>query len=332
MAKAKKAQQDDFPTGIPACGTDALRFGLLAYTAQGRDINLDILRVVGYKQFCNKIWNAFRFATNYLQDFIPLVGMGRQILHSLDVSKRDRFILSRLNAATVEVNKAMESYTFANATTALYSFLLYDLCDVYLELVKPVFMAAAAAAAGSTDSAAADAQITPKKRVTQATLYTVLEQYLRLLHPFMPFITEELWQRLPYREQLTEEPSIMLARYPVGLPEWQDEAAEKDMATVREVIHSARSLRKDYNIANATRADFFFRTESETVRATLLAQSDDFCTLTKGNFLRELAADAVIPRGYCIKVVNDQLSLLVDLTGLLDVDAELTRLAKEVDR
>lgn len=302
-----------------------MRFGLLAYTAQGRDVNLDILRIVGYRQFCNKIWNAFRFATTYLQDFVPLLGMNRQILHSIHVSKRDLFILSRLNATTNEVNRSLETYAFANATTALHSFLLYDFCDVYLELVKPVF------------SNTADENHYDKKRVTQATLYTVLEQYLRLLHPFMPFITEELWQRLPMRDQLTDEPSIMLAAYPKDIDEWTNPAAEKDMEMVKEVIHAARSLRKQYNVANHVKADFYFKTDSEAVASALLMQAEDFVTLAKGQFLRRFEAGEgedknSIPRGYCIKVVSDQISLLVNLTGLLDIDTELNRLAKELER
>jgi valyl-tRNA synthetase len=325
VERAKKAQSDDFPNGIPACGTDALRFGLLAYTAQGRDVNLDILRIVGYRQFCNKIWNAFRFAVTYLQDnFIPIFGMSRQILHSLFVAPRDMFILSRLNATTIEVNRALETYQFANGTTALHSFLLYDFCDVYLELLKPVF--------NLTETN--DQYYREKQRVAQATLYTVLEQYLRLLHPFMPYITEELWQRLPAREQLTEDPSIMLSSYPRDIEEWTNEAAEKAMELVKDTIHAARSLRKQYNLPNHVKADFYFKTDASNFNTILSDQADDFCTLAKGNFLQPLPVEYQenIPSGFCIKLINDQVSLYVNLTGLLDVEAEIARLLKEVDR
>jgi valyl-tRNA synthetase len=135
VTRAKEAQRADFPEGIPECGADALRFGLLAYTVQGRDVNLDIKRLVGYRQFCNKIWNAFRFATTYLKEFIPLLGMNRQILHSVHIATRDKFILSRLNAITNECNSALTNYQFAACTSALHSFFLYDFCDVYLELI-----------------------------------------------------------------------------------------------------------------------------------------------------------------------------------------------------
>ena len=319
IATAKAAQSADFPQGIPECGTDALRFGLLAYTLQGRDINLDIQRVVGYRQFCNKIWNAFRFATMYVTDFIPLLAMNYQLLHSLTISPRDRFILSRINATTKEVNHALSTYQFAAATTALYSFFMYDFCDLYLELVKPVF----------ADMSPENAH---RRRTTQATLYTVLEQYLRLLHPLMPFVTEELWQRMPSRAEYMPQETIMLAPYPKVIEEWTDEAAEQHMSLVKEAIHSARSLRVQYKIANHVKANFYFRTESEDVKNAVLEQAVDFCTLAKGNFLQFFPTDQEVPKGYCIQVVSDQLSLLVDLTGLIDIDTEIARLTKEIER
>lgn len=288
---------------------------------QGRDVNLDIKRVIGYRQFCNKIWNAFRFATNYLNEFIPLLGMNRQLLHSVHIATRDKFILSRLNGITNECINALKNYQFAACTSALHSFFLYDFCDLYLELIKPVI----------TDTSSVKAQ--ERSRLAQATLYIVLEQYLRLLHPFMPFLSEELWQRLPHRQHMSDEPSIMLASYPRDIEEWTDEVAEKDMALVREFIHAGRSLRSDYKIANHVKANFYFRTDSSDVKQKLLAQADDFCTLCKANGLNYLDTPVdQLPPGYCIKVVSDQVSILVDLTGLIDVDTEISRLKKDVER
>jgi valyl-tRNA synthetase len=296
-----------------------LRFGLLAYTLQGRDINLDLLRIVGYRQFCNKIWNAFRFAGMYVTDFFPLLAMNYQILHSLYVSPRDRFILARLNSTTREVNAFLETYQFAAATTSLHSFFMYDFCDVYLELIKPVV----------SDLSPENAQ---RRRTTQATLYVVLEQYLRLLHPFMPFVTEELWQRLPHREHYMSQESIMLAPYPKALEEWDNTEVEQSMHHIKEAIHSARSLRVQYKIPNHVKANFFFRSENEEVKAAVLTQANDFCTLAKGNHLLYFASGQDIPKGFCIQVVSDQLSLLVDLTGLIDIETEIARLTKDIER
>lgn len=245
--------------------------------------------------------------------------MGRQILYNIHVVKRERYILSRLNTCTKDCIEALKNYQFAAATTALYSFFMYDFCDLYLELVKPVF---------SPTSQHNEEQ----KRLVKASLYTVLEQYLRLLHPFMPYLTEELWQRLPFLEQLDINESIMLTNYPKPLIEWEDPQVEKDMELIKEAIHAARSLRAEYKIPNHSQASFYFRTESEAIKNIVLDQASDFCTLARGKHLYFLESSAEIPKGYCVSVVNDQLSLLVDLTGLIDVDVEITRLKKEIDR
>lgn len=265
----------------------------------------------------------------YIKEFIPLLGMSRQILYSLDVSKRDQFILSRLAVTTKEVNDAFGSYSFAAATTSLYSFFLYDFCDVYLELIKPIV----------NDLEECHYA---RRRVTQATLYTVLEQYLRLLHPIMPYVTEELWQRLPNREQMTVEPSIMLAPYPKFFDEWEDPIAEKNMSMMKDCIHTARSLRSQYKIPNHIKANFYYRTTDNVMNTILATQADDFCTLAKGNCFLPLPPPAVcpysghvspdIPKGYCISIVSDQISLFVDLTGLIEIDTEITRLTKELER
>jgi valyl-tRNA synthetase len=319
-----------------------LRFGLLAYTAQGRDINLDIQRVVGYRQFCNKIWNAFKLVTNWVRD-LPVFELSKsKLIDSAHIHKRDRWILSRLNNATKECQTSLINYQFANATTALFSFFLYDFCDVYLELVKPIlYMKLEEYEASISEELKAHAKegefeekLSQKKRITQATLYTVVEQYLRLLHPFMPFLTEELWQRLPSRNMYRTEESIMIAPYPKSQEEWDNSAVEKDMELVKESIHSARSLRSTYRIQNNTKAKFYFKTDSSSIRSLVEDQSDDFCTLAKGECLQylELSEGMSLPKGHGLTVVSDQLSLLVDLTKLIDVETELSRLSKEVER
>lgn len=193
---AKQGQKMDYPEGIPECGTDALRFGLLAYTLQGRDVNLDILRVVGYRQFCNKLWNATRFAMMHLGGFEPTDGMEEAVLAT--ASDRERWILARLQRTVCECDAAFKNYAFADLTTAIYNFWLYSLCDVYLEAIKPVMREEA----------------TEAKLCAQRVLYLCLDYGLRLLHPCMPFVTEELWQRLPGRGRPGDAPSIMLAKYP----------------------------------------------------------------------------------------------------------------------
>jgi len=324
VLRSKENAQKDFPEGIPACGTDALRFGLLAYTVQGRDVNLDIKRVVGYRQFCNKLWNAVRFALTYVGDFVPAGNKFHMAIAShAGVCKRDLFVLSRLNATITDVDACLAKYDFGTAVSLLHSFFLYDVCDTYVELIKPVL------SPGGNST-------TDNKFCAQATLYTVIEQYLRLLHPIMPFVTEELWQRLPNRTGLGPElpESIMIANYPCPVPAWANAQVEVDMTIVKDAINGARSVRHDYKIPNHVKAAFFFRSEAPEVRAALLSQADDFCCLTKASSLTWIGAQEQPPAGSncSVQVLSDRLTLLVDLTGVVDVEVELTRLGKEQER
>lgn len=328
MEKAKAAQAADFPEGLPECGADALRFGLMAYTIQGRDVNLDIKRIVGYRQFCNKVWNACKFAIEYIVDFQPTATMHLEIPTHAGVRNRDLSILSKLNNTIIACNTNMQAYLFGNVSSALYSFFLYDLCDVYLELIKPVIKIDAES---TNNQEALDMQY-----VAQATLFTCLEHFLRLCHPLMPFVTEELWQRLPniHSEAMSSvaPASIMIAKYPQETKVWASLSAEQDSETIATCVHDARSLRTDYKIANHTKANFYFRADNAQIQQAIEAQANDFCTLAKGNFLKYLPPDAAAPKNTCIKVVNESLSLLVDLTGLIDIDQELIRLGKEKQR
>uniref|UniRef100_A0A8C5HE09 valine--tRNA ligase n=1 Tax=Gouania willdenowi TaxID=441366 RepID=A0A8C5HE09_GOUWI len=223
--KAKQGQKSDYPSGIPECGTDALRFALCAYTSQGRDINLDVNRILGYRFFCNKLWNAVKFTMKTLGDnFVPSL--------SGEESVSDRWILSRLSAAVSLCDAAFKAYDFPTITTSIYNFWLYELCDVYLESVKPVF------------SKAEDDSVSQQQAgVCRQTLYTCLEVGLRLLSPLMPFVTEELYQRLPRRQPESDPPSICITSY----PEREEVSVETGMTTIR-------SLRADYNLVKA-RAD-----------------------------------------------------------------------------
>ena len=292
---------------------------------QGRDVNLDIKRVVGYRQFCNKLWNAVRFALTYVGDFVPAgPKFHLAIAANPGVAKRDLFVLSRLATTIRDVDACLAAYDFGQAVSLLHSFFLYDVCDVYVELVKPVLSTGAGAGAGG---GATDARF-----CAQATLYTVIEQYLRLLHPIMPFVTEELWQRLPNRSALQCAESIMVAEYPALVNEWINPRVEADMNTIKDAINGARSIRHDYKIPNHVKASFYFRTEAPEVRTALESQADDFCFLAKAQSLQWLGAQEEAPVGCSVLVLSDRLTLLVNLTGIVDTELELTRLGKEVER
>ncbi|ETV68747.1 hypothetical protein H257_15332 [Aphanomyces astaci] len=320
VEKAKKGQTADFPNGIPECGADALRFGLLAYQQQVGDINLDIQRLVGYRNFCNKLWNATRFAMSHLdaddgdagQRFHD--GVAASVLSNPVVHARDRFILSRLHATIAAANTALAAYSFGEVTTALYNFWLYDVCDVYLELVKPVM--------AGTDAEA--------KKTAQQTLYLCLEFGLRLLHPIMPFVTEELWQRLPGHRS---EASIVIAAYPEAHHHtaWANPDAEAGMDLVKDIIHAGRSLRAEYGLANSARPACFLATDDPVLQATIEAQVDDFCTLSKAGETKVLLGTAP-PAGCAIHVLSDKLQLHVLLSGLVDFANEITKLDKKLQK
>jgi valyl-tRNA synthetase len=233
IKKAQQAQKTDFPEGIPECGTDAMRFALVAYTAQGRDINLDVLRVVAYRHWCNKLWNATKFAMmNLGDDYVPPT----DINNSFDLQSiphASKWILSRLNNVCETTNVAMEAYDFCTATSAVYAFWQYDLCDNFIEIIKPVM-------SGNDEVA---------KKQTKDALWICLDAGLRLLHPFMPFVTEELWQRLPRQTTADSPCSIMIAEYPIAVDSWKDELVEAQMQINIDAIKALRSMKADYNVA-----------------------------------------------------------------------------------
>ncbi len=200
VAKAIKDQKETFPDGIPRCGADALRYGLLAYTSQGNSVNMDVSRVVGYRHFCNKLWNATRFALSHFEkapaswDKEKEVGVWDP---RLPLRLEDAYILSKLSQACSKINQAYENYDLAGCVQISYDFWLYELCDRYLELVKPRLHDET-----NTDS---------DKKTALNVLYICLDSGLRMLHPMIPFITEELYQRLPNSPKKVE--SICIAPY-----------------------------------------------------------------------------------------------------------------------
>jgi len=320
VAMAKKGQQADFPDGIPECGADALRFGLLAYTVQGRDVNLDIKRVVGYRNFCNKLWNVVRFChSNLGQDFLPPKDVEKQLFGALKTSNKDRFILSRLYECCMECKKNMEAYLFGNVTAALHDFWQHDLCDNYLEAIKPVM--------NGDDKDA--------KFASQCTLWLCLDYGLRLMHPLMPFVTEELWQRTPNSGVNLEKEydSIMLAPYPLGEASWKDQKAEDTFKVVQNIVHSARSLRADYNLTPQQRPSFFITCSTKEMAETCSAEAGDIKTLCRAGTVSVLDGKPA-PSGCAMHVVDQACQIHIELKGMVDFEAEIKKLtakAKKLD-
>ncbi|KAK2844778.1 hypothetical protein Q5P01_011437 [Channa striata] len=312
VEKAKQGQKSDYPNGIPECGTDALRFALCAYTSQGRDINLDVNRILGYRHFCNKLWNAVKFAMKTLGDnFVP--SEKAQLCGEESVS--DRWILSRLCAAVGSCDAGFKAYDFPAITTTIYNFWLYELCDVYLESVKPVI-----------SKAEEDSTSQRQVLVCRQTLYTCLEVGLRLLSPLMPFVTEELYQRLPRRRPQSDPPSICVTPYP-DTEEfcWHNEEVDRDMDFVMSVVKTIRSLRADYNLTK-TRADCYLHCINSATVSLVQKYSLQIQTLSYSQAIIPLTDNQPVPEGCAVAIASDKCTVNLMLKGLIDVEKEISKL------
>ncbi|KAG8224272.1 hypothetical protein J437_LFUL005078 [Ladona fulva] len=446
IEKAKQGQKEDYPNGIPECGTDALRFALCAYTSQGRDINLDILRVQGYRFFCNKLWNATRFALMYLDSDInpsdsenvsakslchqnsmensshvqylfssikalvwtdnyvvarvlqeiddyladhsymegyclsqtdlnvfealccECVGNGdsvggvvvlqedkymhlhRWIRHVNALSKdfkstgmsskpkvsmfamsrpqetvskapMDVWIHSRLAAAVKACNDGFAAYDLPMATTACYNFWLYELCDVYLEYLKPILQGD---------------KTTETARSAQLTLITCLDVGLRLLSPFMPFITEELYQRLPDVAGSNRHISICVAPYPENddYP-WQNSEVEAEVEFIQKLVHVVRSARSDYNLPNKTKTEANVYCMDDRTTDIVEKYAQVIATLAyccKVEVAKSSNEEKPSSGGYAILTVSGECEVHLLLKGLVDPVKELEKLEKKKEK
>jgi len=311
--KIEKATRKQFPEGLSAYGTDALRFTYYSLASTGRDIKFDMGRIEGYRNFCNKIWNAARYVLMNTEEHDCGQHDGEQI--ECELSLADRWILSRLQHTAAEVAKSLDQYRFDLASQTLYEFIWNEYCDWYLELSKPVLWDENASAA--------------LKKGTRRTLIRVLEQTLRLLHPFMPFITEEIWQRVA---QLTGNhgDTIMLQAYPQVDPSQIDSGAEADISWLKDVIIGIRNIRGEMNISPAKSIPVLIRNGSEQDRSRLDSNKPFLQTLAKLESVQWLQDTDSAPMS-ATALVGD-MEILVPMAGLIDKEAELSRLGKEIDK
>jgi valyl-tRNA synthetase len=304
MSKSKGNVIDPL-TVVEEYGTDAFRYTLAAFAAMGRDIKLSTDRIAGYRNFANKLWNASRFALMNLQDFNP---EGRS-LADLDLSAADQWILTRLKETAEATNKALADYKFNDAAGTLYSFTWHQFCDWYIELAKDDLYGEDAAA---------------KERV-QTVLYTVLEQLLRLLHPFMPFITEEIWQALPGERP---EVTIMKASYPDGTGLEANPELAGQMDQVMEVVKAIRNIRGEMDVAPGREIDAVLDCRDQAAVDVVAAGERYIRSLAK---LAELSYGVAVDRPeQSATQVAGQIEILLPLAGLIDIAEEEKRLAKEI--
>ena len=290
---------------IDEYGADAFRFTLTSFAAMGRDVKLSTDRIAGYRNFCNKIWNASRFALMNLEDFDP-AGID---LQELDLSDADRWILTRFKDAASQVQAALEEYRFNDAASVLYAFTWHSFCDWYIELSKDDLY--------GDDPAA--------KQRAQAVLYTVLEQLLRLLHPFMPFVTEEIWQALPGQRPYA---SIMLADFPTGAELPVDAVGAERMDLVMDVIRAIRNVRGEMDVAPSRQITVILDCKSAESVAILTEGETAIRSLGR---VGELTIGQGIerPEQAATQLAGD-VDILLPLAGLVDVAEEVKRLGKEI--
>lgn len=304
--KIAKQTRKDFPRGIPSFGTDALRFTFAALASNGRDINFDLARTEGYRNFCNKIWNAARFVLLNTEQRDCGQNGGEVAL-----STADRWMISCLQRSQKVVADSIDRYRFDNAAREIYELIWNQYCDWYLELCKPVLNA-------QTSSAAA-------LRGTRQTLVTVLEAMMRLAHPVMPFITEEIWQKIATLAGKQGE-TIMLQPYPQPQPENIDTQAEAEIEWVMQFILGVRKLRGEMHIAPGKRVPVLLANASDHQLAMLANNRHCIDFLAQLQSIAILSDDMVKPES--ATVLLGEVNILIPLAGLIDKQAEVKRLTK----
>ncbi|XP_016463818.1 valine--tRNA ligase, mitochondrial 1 [Nicotiana tabacum] len=312
--RAKEGQAKDFPSGIPECGADALRFALVSYTAQSDKINLDIQRVVGYRQWCNKLWNAIRFAMSKLgEDYTPPTKI---VPHEMPFSCQ--WILSALNKAIAKTVLSLESYDFSDAATAVYSWWQFQLCDVFIEVIKPYF-------------AGDNPEFVSARRFAQDTLWLCLDNGLRLLHPFMPFVTEELWQRLPASGNSIKKESIVISDYPSTIESWNNDSVEAEMEKVSSIVKGLRSKRALLPPKERfARREAFVLCRTNDIVETIKSRELEICTLAALSSLKVSSDSEAAPTQWLTEVVDESVTVFLEEKGTtINPKDEVERLKKK---
>ncbi|WP_066804333.1 valine--tRNA ligase [Moraxella oblonga] len=312
--KIEKATRKEFENGINAFGTDALRFTFCALASTGRDIKFDLKRVEGYRNFCNKIYNATRFVLMNV-DGKDIHQMAKPELWELP----EQWIISRLQKCEQAVNLAFETYRLDLASQSIYDFIWNEYCDWYVELTKPVL----------NDETISD----ERKAQVRYVLLSVLETALRLTHPIMPFITEEIWTKIAPligKGDKSGGETIMLAPYPVANPERINETAENDMNWLQGLIGAVRNIRGEMNLGNAKLLPVLLQNINKSEKTQIQRIEPLFKALAKVESLTFLANNEKAPLSS--SSVIGQAVVYVPMKGLIDPAVELARLNKELEK
>jgi valyl-tRNA synthetase len=308
--KVEKRIRKEYPSGIPAIGTDALRFTFAALASYSRTINFDIKRAEGYKAFCNKLWNAARFVLMNVGE----AGDGKQGTgNAPPATEAERWILTRLRQTLTEVEEHFATYRFDLLAQALYEFVWNEYCDWFLELSKPALNGDDVVAAAST----------------RHTLLVVLETVLRALHPTIPFITEEIWQVVAPRLGI-QASSIMERPWPKAGELPADEAASAEIEWAKAVLSGIRRIRSEMNIAPGKTIPLLLAGGETDDRARAAKFAAQIAFLARTEAPQWIAPGGAEPASAA--AVVGSLRVLIPLAGLIDLGAEQARLAKEIAR
>jgi valyl-tRNA synthetase len=305
MSKSKGNVMDPLPM-MDRYGTDAFRFTLAAFAAQGRDIRFSEERVEGYRHFVNKLWNATRFIMMNIKTVETQREVAAQRLMALNLSAR--WILSRLAATADNVNKALEEYRFNDAASDIYQFIWHEFCDWYIEMAK------------------SDIRNPELEMSTLGCLFYTLDTSLRLLHPFMPYITEEIWQKIPHvrRDEGEIPDSIMISEYPNSLP--KDYQAEEDMSYIIDALTGIRTIRGELNVLPSAELNVSIKTYSQKAE-TLLRENIQYLQKLAHAGEIKIGVDVEKPEGSAT-CVKSSMEIYVVLKGVLNIEAEMDRLRK----
>ncbi|ENM5892561.1 valine--tRNA ligase [Vibrio mimicus] len=307
-AKIEKNTRKTFENGIEAYGTDSLRFTLAAMASTGRDINWDMKRLEGYRNFCNKLWNASRYVLMNTEEQDCGFAAGADLEYSL----ADKWIESQFELAAKEFNGHIDNFRLDMAANTLYEFIWNQFCDWYLELTKPVLWKGTEA----------------QQRATRRTLITVLEKTLRLAHPVIPYITETIWQSVKPLVDGVEGDTIMLQALPQYDAANFNQEALDDIEWVKAFITSIRNLRAEYDINPGKPLEVMLKAANEQDAARIEANKQVLVSLAKLESIRVLADGEATPA--CATALVGKSELMIPMAGLIDKDAELDRLAKEI--
>ncbi|EPW0993091.1 valine--tRNA ligase [Vibrio cholerae] len=307
-AKIEKNTRKTFENGIEAYGTDSLRFTLAAMASTGRDINWDMKRLEGYRNFCNKLWNASRYVLMNTEEQDCGFAAGAELEYSL----ADKWIESQFELAAKEFNGHIDNFRLDMAANTLYEFIWNQFCDWYLELTKPVLWKGTEA----------------QQRATRRTLITVLEKTLRLAHPVIPYITETIWQSVKPLVDGVEGDTIMLQALPQYDAANFNQEALDDIEWVKAFITSIRNLRAEYDINPGKPLEVMLKAANEQDAARIEANKPVLVSLAKLESISVLADGEATPA--CATALVGKSELMIPMAGLIDKDAELDRLAKEI--